>query len=290
MLITTMSDRSHLPSPKPDYRIGRIAMLTLVSGTTAFGLSGNIISALLSLTAGLGTALAGFYLDHVLDMFRDRQSPHNVNPLALGTMRLPVAVMLIAVGMALAMVPALVARPLSVIPVLLVPGVVLLLHIRRLETPLVRALGLGLLQAFYVFLGASWAGAPVTRAVCLAVFLFFAMTGGKVLGDVRDLSADDLSDAPTLPRRYGLVFARIFLCASEAAAYITGITAYFLAGFGVFYLIAMLVTAAVGTVFNIYFCLNPTPARARLVNALSLSVLGMLYVTALTVEGIIHWV
>ena len=285
-----MSDRGQLPSPKPDYRIGRIAMLTLVSGTTAFGLSGNILSALLALAAGLGTALAGFYLDHVIDMSRDRQSPVNVNPLALETMRLPAAIALITAGAALAIVPALVLRPLAVIPVLLVPGVVLFLHIRPLETPLIRALGLGVLQALYVFLGASWAVAPAVRAAWPAAFLFFAMTGGKVLGDVRDLNADERSDAPTIPRRYGLIFSRIFLCASEAAAYLTGIAAYFLGGFGYPYLIAMLVTAVAGTVFNVYFCLDPTPARARLVNALSLGVLGMLYVAALTAEGIMHWV
>jgi 4-hydroxybenzoate polyprenyltransferase len=283
-----MTDR-HQPAPaRPDFRVGRIAMLTLVSGTTAFGLSGDVPSSLLALCAGCGAAAAGFYLDHALDRTRDELSGNGANPLASGAMRPPVAIALIAVGLAMAVVPALFVRPLTLIPVALVQGGVLLLHVRPIETPLVRAAGLGLLQAFYVFLGATWAEAPASRAIWLAAFLFFAMTGGKALGDVRDLGHDRRSGARTIPLRFGPNFTRVFLLINEAAAYSIGIAAYFFAGFRVFFLYAMALTAGAGTVFNIYFCLAPTPARARLVNALSLGVLGMLYVAAMMVEGIMR--
>jgi 4-hydroxybenzoate polyprenyltransferase len=275
---------------KPDYRVGRIVMLTLVAGTTAFGLSGDVPSSLLALLAGLGTALAGFYLDHVLDRGRDTKAGGGANPLAHGSMRLPAALALIAVGLALACVPALIVRPVALIPVAGVCAVVLLLHVRPLATPLVRAVGLGLLQALYVCLSAAWTGAPLSRALWLAVFLLFAMTGGKVIGDVRDLPGDEQAGTATIPRRYGLVFSRVFLCANEAAAYAVGIASYFFASFGVFFLIAMLVIAAAGTTFNIAFCLYPTTVHARRFNGLSLGVLGMLYVVAMIAEGLGHWV
>jgi 4-hydroxybenzoate polyprenyltransferase len=275
---------------KPDYRIARIAMLTLVTGATAFGLSGDVPSALFALFSGLGTALAGFYLDHVLDRGRDAQSGGGANPLALGTMRLPAALALIAAGLALAIALALIFRPLALVPAILVIGVVLLLHVRWAATAFVRAAGLGALQGLYAILGAAWAGAPVPRAAWLAAFLLFAMAGGKVLGDIRDLNIDDLAGTQTIPRRFGIGFARVFLCVNEGAAYLTGIAAYFFAGFGLAYLIAMLATAAAGTVFNVYFCLDPTPARARFVNNLSLSVLGTLYIAAMAAEGISRWI
>jgi 4-hydroxybenzoate polyprenyltransferase len=276
------------PHIKPDYRIGRIAMLALVTGATAFGFSGGTAAALLALVSGLGTAVAGFYLDHALDRVRDLKSGAGANPLAIGSMHSLAAGLLIGAGALAATLPALLGKPLALLPPALVWGTILILHVRRLETPVVRAAGLGVLQALYVFLGAIWAGAPFPRSAWLAVFLFFAMTGGKVLGDVRDLTGDEKTGTPTIPRRFGLVFACVFLCALEAAAYGVGIAAALLGGFSLYFLAAMLITAAVGSGLLVYFCLKPTPERARRANGLSLGVLGLLYVAAMAIEGILR--
>jgi 4-hydroxybenzoate polyprenyltransferase len=273
---------------RPDFRIGRIIMLALVTGATAFGLSGDFLKTLVAGLAGFSLALAGFYLDHLLDAPHDRQADNNANPLARGLLSAPVVFFIIVAGLIASTLLAIVFQPWSLVPAALVLLIVVTLSVRSLGTPLLRAVGLGLLQALYALMGGLFAGGNWLQVLFPAGFLFFAMTGGRVLGDVRDLPLDEQTNALTIPRRYGLVFSRVFLLANEAIAYGVGIAAFFISGFSIYFLLIMVLIALLGSAINIYFCVLPTPRRAKKANAFSLGLLGMLYVTAMVVEGILR--
>jgi 4-hydroxybenzoate polyprenyltransferase len=273
---------------KPDYRVGRTLMLGLVTGATAFGLSGVWTAALVALGLGLALALAGFYLDHLVDMTRDGRSEHNVNPLSRGLLKKPLAMALIGLGLASVIILAVIFQPLALIPAGGVILIVLLLAAPFQRSPLFRAAGLGLLQALYAIVGGFAAGGAWLSVCFIAGFLFFAMAGGKVLGDVRDMPQDKASGLATIPLTYGLGFSRVFLLTFECAAYAVGIAAFFICGFRWPYLVLMLFIACGGTVLNVYFCFDPTPARADRANKLSFALLGMLFVAAMTIEGLLR--
>jgi 4-hydroxybenzoate polyprenyltransferase len=259
-------------------RLDRGVMLGLVSSSTAFGFGASYLDTLMLGIAGMLLSVGGFLADYAADVEKDRRAGRTENPFVAG---------LFPFGVGLGMTVACFASGLliagSVSPWLLIPsGVVILLCLGLafgfLDSPLGRAFTLGGLQSCYVLLGGLAGEGMSISLICTALFLFFAMTGGRVLGDVRDLPQDEIAGTATLPRRYGLPFCKGFLIINEAAAYICALASFFTGSFRPGYLYCIIGIVAGGTGINIFFLLAPTPKRADLANRLSFMVLGGLYV------------
>jgi 4-hydroxybenzoate polyprenyltransferase len=259
-------------------RIDRGLMLGLVSSSTAFGFGAPYLATLLLGIAGMLLSVGGFLTDYAADYEKDRSAGRVENPFVGG--RFPF-------GVGLGITAACFASGLGIAgcvsPWLLIPsGFVLLLCLGLasgfLDTPLGRAFTLGGLQSCYVFLGGLAGGGISISLVCTALFLFFAMTGGRVLGDVRDLPQDEKAGTDTMPRRYGLPFCTTFLIINEAASYICALASFFTGSFRPGYLYCLIGIVIGGIGINTFFLLGPTPKRADLANRLSFMMLGGLYV------------
>lgn len=112
----------------------------------------------------------------------------------------------------------------------------------------------------------------------LALFLFFAMTGGRVLGDIRDLPHDQKTDTMTIPKKYGIRRASYFLLVNQIIAYAVGLSVYATGLLGLGYLYCMIGIVIVGLPLNLAFIYRPSPRTGNIVNMLSLGILGMLFV------------
>jgi 4-hydroxybenzoate polyprenyltransferase len=150
-----------------------------------------------------------------------------------------------------------------------------------LDTALLRSISLGALQGFYVLIGALFAYKFELSVILLALYLFFAMTGARILGDTRDLPNDQKTDTSTILKKYGIRWAGYFLLINEIIAYIISIITYALGLLGIGYLICMISIIVIGTILNLLFFIRPTPKIARIVNILSLSILGSLFIIAM---------
>lgn len=258
-------------------RIARIAMMVVVTGTTAFGFGaapGRI--ALAAGAAGL-LSMGCFLLDHLFDLRKDTEAGRASNPFAAGTLSPSVGGILIAVLLAgagaLALLLGQPALACAAAVVLVVAG----LGVGILDRPVARAVSLGALQGLYALLGGLAAGPPGAGVWLTALYLLLAMTGGRVLGDVRDLDADARAGTRTIPLRYGMRASVAFLFCFETLAYAAGAAMYWIGGLGPGWLWCLVATAAAGTAINVTFALRPTPRTADLANRLSLGLLGGLY-------------
>jgi len=118
--------------------------------------------------------------------------------------------------------------PWALLPWGVILAVIVGLALHLFETPLARALTLGLLQALYVLMGGA-AGRLSPGLGLLAGMFFFAMFGGRGMIDIRDFPQDEVTRVQTLPKRYGIKrtaqFTAVCLlvsCAFSLAAYLTG--------------------------------------------------------------------
>ncbi len=140
------------------WRLGRMLMLAVITGSTAYGFSATLPQAIPAALAAAFLALGGFYLDYLADWRKDRDSGKLLNPLATGELSIPVALGFVAVGVGGSLVLALWENPWMVFPVLGVVAVVGGLALGWLDTPMLRAFSLGAIQALYVLLGGLAAG------------------------------------------------------------------------------------------------------------------------------------
>ena len=263
------------------FRIGRIIMLALVSSSTAYGLGGSARAvAYAGICAGFLSA-GGFFLDYLADWKKDRKSGKLLNPVAAGDVTPKACAVFIAICIGASFSFGILANALIVIPAAAIILVVIGLGVGILDTPILRAISLGVLQGLYVIIGGLAAQAFGLAAVLAALFLVFAMTGGRVMGDVRDLRHDIMVDTKTIPRKFGLKWAAIFLIANEIIAYGVALSVYWTGAFGPGYLYCIIVIIAAGIIINTIFVIKPTPKRANLTNNLSVGILGMLYVLAM---------
>jgi 4-hydroxybenzoate polyprenyltransferase len=258
-------------------RIGRVLMMTVVTGTTAFGFgapTGRI--ALAAGAAGL-LSMGCFLLDHLFDLKRDTAGGRSTNPFAAGTLspstgRILIAVLAAGAG-TLALLLGWAALACAAGIVLVVAG----LGTGILDGPVARAVSLGALQGLYALLGGLAAGPPGVGIGFTALFLLLAMTGGRVLGDVRDMAADERAGTRTIPLRFGIRASIVFLFCFETLAYLAGAAMYRFGGLGRGWLWCLVAIAAAGTTIDVLFAVRPTPRRADLANQLSLGLLGSLY-------------
>ncbi len=260
------------------WRLGRMMMLAAITGATAYGFGGTPLQVLQAALVAPFLALGGFYLDYLADWRKDRDSGKLLNPLASGELSIPVAGSFIGIGIGGSLAVALWANPWMTLPVLGVVGIIGGLALGWLDTAILRALSLGAIQSCYVLIGGLAASNLNTGVWLTALFLFFAMTGGKIMGDVRDLPHDIRAGTLTIPQKYGQRWANSFLLINEGLAYIAALSVYFVGALGHGYLYCMLAMIASGIGINAMFIANPTPQRADVTNKLSFIGLGTLYI------------
>lgn len=262
-------------------RVGRLIMMALVTGSTAFGFGGSALQVGGAAITAVFLALGGFYLDYRADWKKDRASGKMLNPIAQGKMSPAVGTILAVVGIGVSGISGFFINPWILLPwagvILIVGGMAMGI----LETPILRSVGLGAIQGMYVLIGSLAAHRFEVGAVVIVLFLFFAMTGGRVMGDVRDMPYDIKVKTITIPQRYGLRAASIFLIFNEVFAYGCALAGYWLGGFRPGYLYCILGIVGMGMAINLVFIARPTPRRADLTNKMSLGVLGMLYVAGM---------
>ncbi len=264
-----------------DWRLGRIIMFIMITSSVCYGLGGNLINIILAGVVGATLSAGGFFFDYLGDYKTDRESGNLKNPIARGTLSPRGGLIFIILCFTISIVICIIINPWALIAIICLICVIGGLVQGILDTALLRAFSLGALQGFYVLIGALFAFNFNLSVIFLALFLFFAMTGARVLGDARDLPYDEKTDTITIPKKYGVKMASYFLIINEVLAYIIGISIYLLGLLGVSYLICMILIISIGFPLTLSFIIRPTPKSAKLVNLLSLAILGSLFVIAM---------
>jgi len=261
-------------------------MFILITSSVSYGLGNLWINILLAGVIGATLSAGGFYLDYLGDYKKDRESGKLSNPIAKGTITPQVGIILVVLLLGISITIGLLINLWVLLPI---GGIILVISglvIGILDTPFLRAFSLGLLQAFYVIIGGLMVYRFEIGILVLSLYLFFAMTGGRVLGDIRDLPHDEKTDTMTLPKKYGLRKASYFLLINELIAYVFGLLVYFTGLFGIGYLICIILTISVGLPMTIFFIYKPSPKTGNIVNMMSFGILGMLFVIAMIIGRI----
>ncbi|MFW9820344.1 MAG: UbiA family prenyltransferase [Candidatus Thorarchaeota archaeon] len=264
-----------------DWRLGRILMFIMITSSVSYGLGGTLLNVILAGLVGATLSAGGFFFDYLGDYKKDRASGNLKNPIARGTLSPRGGLLFTLLCFSISSIVCIIINPWALISIVCLIGVIGGLVHGVLDTALLRAFSLGALQSLYVLIGALFAYNFELSVVLLALFLFFAMTGARVLGDTRDLPYDEKTDTKTIPKKYGVKWGGIFLLINELIAYIVGITIYLLGLLGIGYLICMIGIIAVGFPLTLLFIFHPTPKIARISNVLSLAILGSLFVVAM---------
>jgi 4-hydroxybenzoate polyprenyltransferase len=256
-------------------------MLAMVAGSTSYCFGGSQQQVFWAAAVGACLALAGFYLDSLLDKHKDQTEGKNNNPFATNEMSVKTGYVLVILCIGVCVSIALTIDPAILIPCALVIGIVVGMNRGILDSPVLRALGLGMLQALYVVIGGMFAHGLGYGIILTALFLFFAMTGGRVIGDVRDMPYDLAGSSQTIPVKYGIGFTIVFLWINELIAYSIGIILYLVEDVGRRYLFCIIAIAVCGSIINLFFTAKPEPKVAILANRMSLGLLGSLFVLAM---------
>lgn len=245
-------------------RLNRSAMVALLAGAAAYAAGAAAGLSLQVVLAAWLLAVGGFSLDLWADRAMDIEGPRKElrhNPLACGSLSpatgltFSVLCLLASLALTLAIVP-------RALPAWLTIGVVLGgLAAHRFETPLARAVTLGLLQALYVWLG-SLAGTPSLGLFLLAATFFFAMLGGRGMTDIRDFPQDLATTVQTLPKRYGVQRTANLTAVCLVIGFAFSLLAYASGEFNRTYLYLDLVFVGVGLACAWLFVARPTPRLA----------------------------
>lgn len=253
-------------------------MMFLVTGSTAYGFGGVWYRVILAAVCAAFLALGGFYLDYVADWKKDKISGKLTNPIAAGIILPLLGIVITIGGVLISGVLAYLIKPVALIPLAWVIILIGGMAVGILDKPILRALSLGAIQGLYVLIGGIASDNFGIGVILTGLFLFFAMTGGRVMGDVRDLPHDQKTDIQTIPKKYGLVWARIFLVINELFAYIIALLVFFMGGLKIGYAYCVIGIIVFGIIINTIFIIKTTPKVADITNKLSLGVLGMLFV------------
>jgi 4-hydroxybenzoate polyprenyltransferase len=261
-----------------DWRVGRIIMFIMITGSVAYGFGSSIMMTILAAIFGAILSASGFYLDYLGDYKRDRESHKFTNPIAKGTISPISMLLIIIVLLSINVIIIILINYFILIPFLSVILIILGLNYGILNTPFLRAFSLGILQGLYVVIGALFAYKFALDVLLVSLFLFFAMTGGRVLGDARDFLFDQKTDTITIPKKYGLKRSSYFLLINEIIAYLFAILSFIFGDFGIGYLVCVILTIILGLPITFIFVRNPTPKNGNLTNMLSFGFLGMLFI------------
>jgi 4-hydroxybenzoate polyprenyltransferase len=239
-------------------------MVSLIAGCGAFAARAGLWRSLHAALAGLLLASGGFALDFTADWRLDRRGQRNRrrrNPVASGDLSpragLAFSLSFLAAGLA----AAALLSPWALLPAAAIAGVVAALALHKLETPILRLLSLGLLQALYVLLGAA-SGRMSWGMLLLAGMFFVAMMGGRAMTDIRDYPTDVATPVQTLPKRYGLKASAWTSAALLHLAFALSLAAYATGEFNRLYLYLAIPYVLAGLGGAWLFVLRPSPHLA----------------------------
>jgi len=264
-------------------RLNRSAMVAMITGASAFAAGAGPARSLGITLAGWCLAVGGFSLDFYADRDLDIEGPRALlrhNPLAEGALstRAGLAFSLAFIVVSLLITISIAPRALAFWGIVLAIIAGLALHV--FETPLTRALTLGLLQALYALMG-GMAGRLSPGIGLLAGMFFFAMFGGRGMIDIRDYPQDVVTRVQTLPKRYGIRRTAQFTAICLLIAYALSLAAYFTGEFTVIYLYLDLIFIAVGLVCAWLFATRPSPRLAHILTLVFMVGTGMLMCLAM---------
>jgi len=264
-------------------RLNRTIMVAMITGTAAFASGAGVAQSLWITLAGWCLAVGGFSLDFYADRDLDTEGPRaeiRHNPFTDNSLSPPAGLSFSLVFIITSGIVAFLVTPWSLIPWGITLSVIIGLAMHIFETPIMRALTLGLLQALYVFIG-STAGSLSFGLVLLAGMFFFAMFGGRGMIDIRDFSQDTATRVQTLPKRYGIKRTARFTSISLLVAYALSLGAYFTGEFSGIYLYLDLVFIVVGLVCAWLIAIRPSPRLAYTLTLVFMMGMGSLICLAM---------
>ena len=264
-------------------RLNRTVMVAMITGAAALAAGAGGARSLWMTLAAWCLAVGGFSLDFYADRDLDIKGPRaeiRHNPLADGSLSPPTGLAFSLTFIAVSAVIAFLIAPWALLPWAITLAVIIGLARHLFETPLSRALTLGLLQGLYVLIGGA-AGCLSPGLGLLAGMFFFAMFGGRGMIDIRDFPQDEVTPVQTLPKRYGVKRTAQFTVVCLLTAYALSLAAYFTGEFNIIYLYLDLVFIAVGLVCAWLFATRPSPKLARVLTLVFMMGMGTLICLAM---------
>ena len=156
-------------------RLNRTAMVAMITGAAAFAAGAGVVHSLWMTLAGWCLAVGGFSLDFYADRHLDTKGPRaeiRHNPLADGSLSPPTGLAFSLTFIAVSAVITFLVAPWALLPWAITLAIIIGSALHLFETPLSRALTLGLLQALYVFIGG--AAGRLSPALGLLAGMFFS--------------------------------------------------------------------------------------------------------------------
>jgi 4-hydroxybenzoate polyprenyltransferase len=246
------------------FRPNRTVMVAMITGAAAFTAGAGLVRSLWMTLAGWCLAVGGFSLDFYADRDLDIKGPRaeiRHNPLADGSLSPPTGLAFSLTFIAASFVVTFLIAPWALLPWGIILAVIVGLALHLFETPLTRALTLGLLQALYALMGGA-AGHLSPGLGLLAGMFLFAMFGGRGMIDIRDFPQDEVTRVQTLPKRYGIKRTAQFTAICLLISYALSLAAYFAGEFSTVYLYLDLAFIAIGLVCVWLFVTRPSPKLA----------------------------
>jgi 4-hydroxybenzoate polyprenyltransferase len=230
--------------------------------------------------------MAGFAIDVYADREVDKDGPRAwpINPISTGMMSAKAAERGIEIFVAAGLFFCVSVHPLTLLPAFALLGVFWGLANGTFDGPLGRMVTMGLLQALYVLLAAAATGTFPAFMIMIAIVLLAAMSGARVVADIRDLPSDIDTDTVTLAKAYGIEKSKWILPLTMTTAFGLGLALYPLSPFDFDYVIWTVAGFGMGLVLAWVFVFNPTPNLAFKLG-LPFWGAGILYMVALYLGG-----
>jgi len=245
-------------------RLNRTSMVAMITGASAFAAGAGVADTLWMTLAAWCLAVGGFSLDFYADRDLDARGPRaeiRHNPYTDGSLSPPIGLAFSLTFVIASIVITILVAPWALIPWGITLAIIIGLALHIFESPIARALTLGLLQALYALLGGA-TGHLSPGLGLLAGFFFFAMFGGRGMIDIRDFPQDEVTRVQTLPKRYGIKRTAQFTSICLLISYILSLAAYFTGEFSTIYLYLDIVLIAIGLVSAWLFSTRPSPRLA----------------------------
>ena len=269
-------------------RLNRTIMVAMITGAAAFAAGAGTATSLWMTLAGWCLAVGGFSLDFYADRDLDMKGPRSEvrhNPLSDGSLPPATGLAFSLTFLTVSFIITLIVSPWSLLPWAITLAVIIGLARHLFESPIARALTLGLLQALYLFIGAT-AGSIGLGLCLIAGFFFFAMFGGRGMIDIRDFPQDEATRVQTLPRRYGIKRTARFTAVCLVISYIFSLAAYFTGDFSDIYLYLVIVFVVIGLVCAWLFATRPSPKLAYILTIVFMMVMGTIICLAMVLGSI----
>jgi len=201
-----------------------------------------------------------FYADRDLDIEGPRADVRH-NPLADHSLSPATGLAFSLIFIAASLALTLSIAPRALLPWGIIVAVIIGLALHIFETPIARALTLGLLQALYLLMGGV-VGNLSPGLGLLAGMFFFAMFGGRGMIDIRDFPQDEPTRVQTLPKRYGTRRTAWFTAICLLIASALSLVAYLTGEFSAVYLCLDMAFIALNLVGAWLFVRRPNPQLA----------------------------